>query len=98
MTAAHERIALTAALTALVALAALSATTLGAAARRMPLVVAIPTLVLLAFELTRQVRAPHPRTRTSRNVARKLRRWPGSADLFCRYGSWACWLGCRFSW
>ncbi len=60
MTAARERFAVTAGLTALVALAALSATTLGAAARRMPLVVALPTLVLLIVELTRQMRAPHP--------------------------------------
>lgn len=57
MTLARQRIALTAGLTVLVALAAASATTLGPAARRMPLVVALPTLALLVLELTRHVRA-----------------------------------------
>ena len=57
MTESRQRVALTAVLAALVAAVAASATTLGPAARRMPLVVAVPTLALLLFELTRQVRS-----------------------------------------
>ena len=56
MTEARQRVVLTAGLAVLVASAAASALTLGPAARRMPLVVALPTLALLVFELTRQAR------------------------------------------
>ena len=56
MTEGRQRVMLTAGLAVLVASAAVSATTLGPAARRMPLVVALPTLALLIFELTRQAR------------------------------------------
>jgi hypothetical protein len=57
VTESRQRVALTAGLTVLVATAAVSATALGPAARRMPLVVAVPTLALLLFELTRQLRS-----------------------------------------
>ena len=57
MTAARQRVALTAGLTVLVAAATVSAMALGPAARRMPLVVAVPTLALLLFELARQARS-----------------------------------------
>jgi hypothetical protein len=57
VTPARQHVALTAGLAVLIAAAVASATTLGPAARRMPLVVAIPTLVLLVFEAARQARA-----------------------------------------
>jgi uncharacterized membrane protein YedE/YeeE len=69
MTESRQRVALTAGLGALVATVAASATTLGPAARRMPLVVAVPTLALLLFELTRQVRAA-PRASDSETARR----------------------------
>ena len=50
MTPRSEARVLTAVLTALVALAAISTAWLGPAARRMPLIVALPTLALLAIE------------------------------------------------
>ena len=58
MTLDRQRLMFTAALTVLVASAAASAMTLGPTARRMPLVVALPTLALLVFELSRHLRAP----------------------------------------
>jgi hypothetical protein len=57
VTEARQRLMLTTVLAVLVASAAASAMTLGPAARRMPLVVALPTLALLVFELTRHARA-----------------------------------------
>jgi len=57
MTPRHERIVVTVALTVPVVLAAVSALTLGPAARRMPLAVALPTLALLLIELVRARRS-----------------------------------------
>jgi hypothetical protein len=61
MTASREPMIVAAALAALVALAIVSTPSLGPVARRMPLVVACPTLVLLVAELVRLRRSGRAR-------------------------------------
>jgi hypothetical protein len=58
MTASRERAIVTLAISVIVAAAAVSSLSLGPAARRMPLVVALPTLGLLLFEWIRARRDP----------------------------------------
>ena len=60
MTASRERAIVTMVISAMVAGAAVSSLSLGPAARRMPLVVALPTLGLLLFEWIRARRDATP--------------------------------------
>jgi hypothetical protein len=80
MTEGRQRVMLTVGLAILVASAAVSAATLGPAARRMPLVVALPTLALLIFELTRQARcaAVQPSDPMTRQVEAATFAWLGA--------------------
>jgi Tripartite tricarboxylate transporter TctB family len=75
----RQGVVLTAGLTVLVASVLVSASSLGPAARRMPLVVAVPVLALLVFELTRQVRSARHETedRQSRRVEAVTFVWLG---------------------
>ena len=86
MTGRRETTVVTGAMLVIVVLVLTASLPLGPVARRMPLVVAIPTLLLLALELARQTRDPDggasakaeaPRTSRRRTSERAMFGWIG---------------------